>query len=158
MSIHLGRVAVFTYPCFILYTSCIPARPMIQDFQQLTARRIEGQCFYCTTNAFAYKTHVQKYCRVRLVLFAGVTPANLQQQHTRTVLRWPAASLQSTNDTHPQPADSCLSFETPQLLSPLCLHSTPWNAGVHAYTHAHPQQRRPPEMCGRQTARNPQDP
>jgi len=35
------------------------ARPMIQDFQQLTARRIEGQCFYCTTNAFAYKNIVE---------------------------------------------------------------------------------------------------
>jgi len=80
------------------------ARPMIQDFQQLTARRIEGQCIYCTTNVFAYK----KYCRMRLVLFAGATPANLQQQHTHIILCWPAASLQSTDDTHPQPADSCL--------------------------------------------------
>ena len=29
------------------------------------------------------------------------------------------------------------------MLSPL--HATPWNAWVHAYMHAHPQQRRPPE-------------
>ena len=94
---------------------------MIQDFQQLTERRIEGQCIYCTTNVFAYK----KYCRMRLVLFAGATPANLQQQHTHTILCWPAASLQSTNDTQTR----VLLFETPQLLSPLYLHSTPWNAG-----------------------------
>ena len=108
------------------WTSKNTARPMIQDFQQLTARRIEGQCIYRTTNTFAYK----KYCRVRLVLFAGATPANLQQQHTHIVLRWPAASLfvaVSGHDTYPHnPQTRALSFNTPQLLSPLYLHSTPW--------------------------------
>ena len=128
---------------------------MIQDFQQSTeqwARRWEDQCIYCTTIALTYK----KYCRVRLVLFAGVTHSNTHTHHV--ALARPAASLQSTGhcavawhashslQTH------ALSFEMPQLLSPLYLHSTPWNAGVHTGdTHAHPQQRRLPEMCGQQT-------
>jgi len=42
----------------------------------------------------------------------------------------------------PQPATRALSFDTPQLLSPLCLHR-----GIHTYMHAHPQQGRRAARC-----------
>jgi len=39
--------------------------------------------------------------RVRFVLFAGATSANLQQQHTHAVLRWPASSRPTTRISQP---------------------------------------------------------
>ena len=94
---------------------------MIQDLQRSTmaaAHRWEGQRIYCTTNALAYKKNTVEsglYCllgRHRLI------------SSTATVLSWPTTSLQSTDHCavarHPQ--TRVLSFETPQLLLPLCLH------------------------------------
>jgi len=69
--------------------------------------------------------------------------------HTHTVLSWPAASLQSTGHCAtttigcamriPQPADlrlGDLSFDRPQLLSPLCLHRG--MLGFTPHLHARP--------------------
>ena len=66
------------------------------------------------------------------ILFAGATRANLQQQqHTHTVLSWPAASLLVTvpwHDTHPVARSAC--------------------CRCYAYTHVHPQERRPHVSLG----------
>ena len=71
---------------------------------------------------YQQRARIQKYCRVRPMLFAGAKPANLHQQHTHTVL-----SLQSTGRCAVARHAShiaqirALSFETPQLL-PLHAH------------------------------------
>ena len=68
-----------------------------------------------------------------MLLFAGATPANLQQQqHTNTVLSWPASSRPVAvpwHDTHP----------TARRLVPCRLR----HHSCCLCTHAHPQQRRP---------------
>ena len=67
---------------------------------------------------------------IGLILFAGATPANPQQQRTHTVFSWPTASLIVSvpwHDTHP----------VARRLVPCRLrrHSC---CRCYAYTHAHP--------------------
>jgi len=68
---------------------------------------------------------------IGLILFVGATPANLLQQRTHIVLNWPAASLlvacrcAVARHSSRSPQTRALSFETPQLLSLLCLHARP---------------------------------
>jgi len=139
------------------------ARFMIQDFQQSTmaaARRWEGSAF---TNALeagsetAGKTHRCRFCSK----LCGVGPACQHTHHTHThrpcwvaqvAGRQPAVDRSLCHHDYrifPQRADSCLVVWDIKAVVAAML--TPWNPGVHAYTHAHPQERPPPEMCGRQT-------
>jgi len=139
------------------------ARFMIQDFQQSTmaaARRWEGSAF---TNALeagsetAGKTHRCRFCSK----LCGVGPACQHTHHTHThrpcwvaqvAGRQPAVDRSLCHHDYrifPQRADSCLVVW--DIKAVVAAMPTPWNPGVHAYTHAHPQERPPPEMCGRQT-------
>ena len=66
---------------------------------------------------------------------------------------WPASSFQSTGRcatttigraSHSLQTRPCRLTNSPQLLSPLCLHVV---CRIHAYMHAHPQQGRQAASC-----------
>ena len=89
-------------------------------------------------------SRIKKYCWVRLILFAGATPAN--QQHSNSVElanRQPPVNWSLCRGT--TPADSCLViWDTTAVVATM---PTLWNAGVHAYTHANLQQWWPAACC-----------